>query len=129
MALVTTSAILDRGPDWTADFPGIEIVSANGRPRWFVMKRAKDALGRAYDYEADGYNKKSGRPVAGAYRKYALKGFIRSAALSRLDWQLWQDALSALADDLDGRLSAHRLLPFRPDRQPWARAARVAVPG
>ena len=50
---------------------------------------------------------------------------MRGDILSRLDWQLWQDALGVLAQDLDGRLSKHAILPFFPDRQPWGRVQKM----
>ena len=117
--LVVTSAILGRGPNWTAEEPKAEIVSLRDKPQWFVMRRGKDAFGESYSYEADGYDRKAGRPKKGAYRKYRLSDPLRGAIIGRLEWQLWQDALLVLADWLDGRLSDHRLYAFHPNRHPW----------
>lgn len=121
VSLVTTAAILKRGPDWSADEPSVRMVERQGKPVWFVQAKGKDSFGRAYTFEADGYDPRRKRPVKGAYRKYELCEPLRSEALSRLDWQLWQDALCVLHTELDGRLSAFDLLAFAPDRQPWAR--------
>lgn len=123
--LVTSAAILNRGPDWTADRPAIGMVMQAGKPAWFVRRQATDAFGRIYEYEIDGRDKVKHRPKAGAYRKYELQDPIRGAILSRLDWQLWQDALALLAESLRGRLCSHELLPFYPFRQPWALAAAL----
>ncbi|MDI6834822.1 MAG: hypothetical protein QMD99_03790 [Rhizobiaceae bacterium] len=127
VALVTGAAILGRGPDWTADYPGHRMVMKNGQPAWFVMKKAKDAFGRVYEYEADGFNRVSQRPRKGAYRRFELKDMMRGTVLARLDWQLWQDALAVLADDLQGSLSHHAIAPFSADRQPWARVRKAVV--
>ncbi|KQV27588.1 hypothetical protein ASC97_04205 [Rhizobium sp. Root1203] len=118
--LVVTYAILGRGPDWSVEQPEAQMVSVNGKPLWFVMKSAKDGFGRAYNYEADGFDRKKQRPMRGAYRKYELSAPLRGAILSRLDWQLWQSALEILHADLSGRLSSNSILPFSPDRSPWA---------
>ena len=119
--LVTRHAILGRGPDWTAEEPKVRMVMKSGRPAWFIAKKGRDALNRIYHFEADGFDRKKQKPMKGAYRKYELSTSIRGAILSRLDWQLWQDALEHLHADLSGRLRANDLLPFVPDRQPWAR--------
>lgn len=125
VSLVTGAAILGHGPDWSAKQPSFRMVSANGKPRWFVVKKATDAFGRAYEFEADGYDAKRGKPLRGAFRRYELSEMMRGDILSRLDWQLWQDALSVLAHDLDGRLANHRLWAFQVDRQPWARVKKA----
>ncbi|WP_245449609.1 hypothetical protein [Rhizobium leguminosarum] len=121
--LVVRHAILGRGPDWTAEEPKARMVMKSGKPAWFVMKKGRDALQRVYRYEADGFDKKKQRPMKGAYRKHELSTSIRGAILSRLDWQLWQDALHHLHSSLFGRLHGGDLLPFVPDRQPWTRSA------
>lgn len=126
VTLVTRAAILGHGTDWTCAYPGARMVSVNGKPGWFIKRRAKDAFGRAYEYEADGRDHVRHRPKKGAYRKYELKSSVRGAVLSRLDWQLWQDALAKLAESLEGRLQSHRISGFVPDRHPWSRRKRSA---
>ncbi len=59
--------------------------------------------------------------MKGAYRKYELMHSLRTDVLNRLEWQMWQTALTALADDLRLRLSAHRIHPFSIDLEPWAK--------
>ncbi|WP_377299688.1 hypothetical protein [Rhizobium sp. SGZ-381] len=125
VALVTGAAILGRGPDWHCEQPAFRMVSAAGKPRWFVKKTQKDALGRVYEFETDGFDRKRSRPVSGAYRKYELSQMMRGDILSRLDWQLWRDALGFLADSLSGRLHDHAIYAFVADRQPWVRAAKM----
>ncbi|MFN3321487.1 MAG: hypothetical protein ACK43M_22385 [Allorhizobium sp.] len=122
IALVTTAAVLKRGPDWHVEPPEYQEVSIRGRPRWFVTVINRDRFGRETEVEEDGMDRKAGRPKPGAYRKYELEFPIRGDILSRLDWQLWQDALRRLSELLAPRLASHALRPFAADRQPWARA-------
>lgn len=124
--LVVTYAILGRGPDWTVERPEETMVSAKGKPLWFVQRSTKDGFGRSYTFETDGFDRKKQRPMRGAYRKYQLSAPLRGAILSRLDWQLWQDALETLHRELSGKLHSSTLLPFLADRAPWARS-RVAT--
>lgn len=126
VSLVLSSAVLGRGPDWEAEEPFAQFVSMNGKPRWFLKRKAKDAFGRIYEYETDGRDPVKRRPLRGAYRKYELATPVRSAVLARLDWQLWQDALAVLHESLAPRLQNHALLPFRPNRHPWARLVDAA---
>ncbi|TRL35506.1 hypothetical protein [Rhizobium straminoryzae] len=122
VSLVISSAVLGRGPEWHMAPPEYQLVTANGQPRWFRMKKGRDAFRRVYWLEVDGFDKKRRRPFPDAYRKYELVAPLRSDVLSRLDWQIWQNALLTLQTTLAGRLSAHRILPFRPFVQPWAKS-------
>lgn len=121
VSLVVSSAVLKRGPCWQAEAPEAAMLTNNGKPAWFVKRKAKDSLGRSYEFEDNGFDQRRQRPVNGAYRKWRLNRSIRGDVLSRLDWQLWQSALGVLHASLSVpcRLSAHELLPFRPVRQPW----------
>jgi hypothetical protein len=119
--MVIRHSILGHGPDWTADEPKVRMVMKAGKPAWFVSKKARDAFNRPFTFETDGFDKRKGRPAKGAYRKYELSAPIRGAIISRMDWQLWQDALHHLHSRLYGRLQANDLQPFVPDMQPWAR--------
>ncbi|MGQ3078558.1 MAG: hypothetical protein ACT6RT_10950 [Allorhizobium sp.] len=129
VALVTGAAILGHGPDWSCEQPSFRLVEVRGKPRWFMTKKVPDSLGRVYEIEVDGFDAKRQRPMRGAYRKYELSRMMRSEILSRLDWQLWQDALEVLGNLLAGQLSAHRIAAFSPDRQPWARKKKYAGAG
>lgn len=121
VSLVITSAILGRGPDWRAKEPKPVVQMNKGKPVWFVKRKAKDSLGKAYEYEDNGFDRRRQRPLKGAYRKWRLDGSIRGDVLSRLDWQIWRSALEQIHAWLSdkSRLSAHELLPFVPRRQPW----------
>lgn len=120
VSLVTTAAILKRGPDWRCDEPKTVMVMSNGKPAWFIMRKCRDRTGAILNYEDNGFDQRKQRPKSGAYRKYRLDHSARGAILSRLDWQLWQAALEDLSESLCGRLQSHELAPFYPDRQPWA---------
>jgi hypothetical protein len=119
--MVTSAAILGRGPDWTVDFTPKQVaLTVNGRPAWFIMRQQRDRTGKVVSYEDNGYDQIKRRPKPSAYRKYRLDTPIRSAVASRLEWQLWVSALEALHSDLSGKLSNHNLVPFFPNRAPWA---------
>jgi hypothetical protein len=119
--LVISRAILGSCPDWTAERPGEQVVTINGKPAWFVIAKGRDSLRRSYTYEVDGFDRRKQKPLKGAYQKYELDAPLRGAILSRLEWQLWQDALETLHNALSGRLLSNDLLPFRPIRAPWAK--------
>ncbi|WP_245304997.1 hypothetical protein [Rhizobium leucaenae] len=119
VALVTSAAILKRGPDWRADQPKVVTVKNSGKDAWFIKRYAKDAFGGTIEYEDNGFSQRRQRPMKGAYRKYRLAEPIRGAVIARLEWQLWQSALEELHDSLSGVLFDHSLLPFTPNRQPW----------
>lgn len=124
--LVTTAAVLGRGPDWEAAEPTVQMVSVKGKPLWFVQSKARDSLGRVYSFETDGFDRKTHRPKPGAYRKYQLSSPLRGAILARLDWQLWQDALLSLQIELSDRVTVADLLAFQPVRRPWMRQANYS---
>lgn len=119
--LVVTCAILGRGPDWSATRPAERMVDRAGKPAWFVLRTAKDAFGRSYEYEADGRDKRTRRQMRGAYRKFELSASLRGAIISRFEWSIWQSALAELHRALCGRLAKHELETFRGDFQPWLR--------
>ncbi|AJY44675.1 hypothetical protein [Martelella endophytica] len=126
--LIVTCAVLKRGPDWRADRPKERMVEHNGMPAWFVMKRFKDAFGKSRMVEVDGRDKRSRRPVKGAYRKYVLSDPLRGAILSRLDWMVWQAALKLLDRELDHTLSFGNTLPMRFDPAPWVGKFQAVLP-
>lgn len=117
--LVISRAILDRGLDWGATEPKYRPILKFGNPAWFVKRKVKNNLGRMEEIEEDGFDRKKRRPKKGAYQRWEIVGSIRGAILSRLDWQLMQDALAELHSELSTRVRGHELLPFSPNRQPW----------
>lgn len=117
--LVTSAAILKRGPCWLAEEPRVVMVMNSGKPAWFVQRKMRDGCGRTIPYEDNGFDQHKGRPKVGAYRKYRIASPIRSAIVARMDWQLWQSSLLYLRNTLASELSAHDLQPFTPDREPW----------
>lgn len=119
VSMVVGTSILCREPDWQAEPSRVRMVERSGRPAWFVMKRVKDDLGQSYDIEADGFNRRSGRPVRGAYRKFELSTDPTGDILGRLDYQIWVAALRHLARVVSPQLTAHRLLPSDRSMTPW----------
>ncbi|NVP54474.1 hypothetical protein [Mycoplana rhizolycopersici] len=118
--LVISAAMLGRGPSWDASEPVARpMLDVNGRAMWFIDRKAKDRLGRVYTYTDNGFDQRRHRPVKGAYRKWKLDRSLRGDILSRLDWQLWQDALVALHMELKNNLESHSLSTFFPARRPW----------
>lgn len=128
VALVTNAAIMGRGPDWVIEEePGFRMVMVAGMPAWFIKRTHKtEGDGRVYEIETmDGFDKRKARPKPGAYRKYELKRMMGGEILSRLEWQIWQDALAHLHGVLAGDLQAYDLVDFVPDRVPWMRKRRL----
>ncbi|MEV4609759.1 hypothetical protein MRBLMR1_004858 [Neorhizobium sp. LMR1-1-1.1] len=125
VTLVTRHAVLGRGPNFTGEMPVVTTQMRRGKPAWFVKQKRKDSLNRVYEFEADGYDRKKGRPMPGAYRKFEMDRVVTGVAQARLDWQLWQDALFSLSEALPAQLKRFELQPFRPDRQPWVRQRKM----
>ena len=117
--LVVSAAVLGRGPDWRSTIPKVRIVERGGKPAWFVKRQVRDPFGRMYMAEVDGRNPTTRRPYHGAYRKHELSRSLVGDAMSRLDWQLWVDALGAIAESLQGKLTHHQIAPTRYAREPW----------
>jgi len=118
--LVTTCAILKRGPDWRAEQPHFDYARhENGRARWFIQKTYETSTGRIATIEDDGYDTKRNKPKPGAYRKFRLSDPMAGDIQMRLDWQLWQASLAESAVGLTGKLSIVDLIPFRPNFCPW----------
>lgn len=119
VSLVVGTAILGREPDWQAEPSRVRMVERAGKPAWFVMKRVKDDLGQSYDIEVDGFNRRSGRPARGAYRKFELSTDPTGDILGRLDYQVWVAALRHIESKVAPQLSSHRLLPSDRSISPW----------
>lgn len=110
VALVINAAVLGRGPDVACEPPRFRMAEKNGKPAWFVARRMRGISGDVFAYEDDGFDAKRCRPKPGAYRRWQLCEPLAGAVLSRIDWLWWREALSHVAAQLDGRLSAHRLV-------------------
>lgn len=122
VAMLTSAAILGRGPDWHAEQPGFRMVSAYGKPLWFVRRSFTDSLGRVYEMEQDGYDAAKQKPKRGAYRRYELSRPIRAEVLSRLDWQVWQACLLRVSRQIEHTMTEHEVGEFVPDMLPWMRS-------
>jgi hypothetical protein len=119
VSLVVGTAILGREPDFGAEPSKIRIVERGGKPAWFVMRRLKHEDGRDYDFEVDGYNVRTQRPVKGAYRKHEFSIDPTGDILGRLDYQIWVAALRRLEAAVASDLVAHRLIHSDRSMTPW----------
>ena len=122
IALVISTAVLGREPDWRVDQPKFRIVERSGHPAWFVRQGGTDRMGRAWSIETDGYDAKAGRPRPGAYRKYEMPATFAGRVQDRIDWYLWASAMHRVAEHLQTGLKAHRILPFDADREIWRKS-------
>lgn len=110
MTIVIGAAVLGRGPDGACEPPRYRMVEKYGKPAWFVARRMRGISGEVHAYEDEGFDAAKGRPKRGAYRKWQLCEPLRGPAMARIDLLWWREALGRIGADLDGRLSAHRLV-------------------
>lgn len=118
--LLRRHAILGGAPHWEAEAPTARFVTVQGKPAWF-RKVSQTIRGKVHWIEVDGYNKRSGRPYADAYRKTVLDPDPAQAAIDRAEYEVWHASLAYLAEVLSepGLLSAHRVLPPAAPARPW----------
>lgn len=119
VSLVVGTAVLGRRPDHVAEPPKMRMVGRGGRPAWFVRRQMSDTLGNVHEVEVDGYNKRTGRPLKGAYRRYSFSDDPAGDILSRLDWQLWVAALRLIEAEIARKLVSHRLATWECTAFPW----------
>lgn len=128
--LVIRQAVLGIAPEWRSEVPEVREVRRFGRPAWFrrAERTEEGAFGPAsYEVEVDGFDYKRRRPYADAYRKYVLEPDMAPLVTARAEHELWQGALSVLAEDLaEAGLTAHEVLPPSCPARPWEVAARDA---
>lgn len=119
VSLVISSAILGRVPDFSTPEPEHVMIERNGKPAWFMQRTARDAFGREYCLEVDGYNHRAKRPQRGAYYKYELQPDPLSDILGRIDYQIWVAALKVLESALANSLIDHRMTYSTLSATPW----------
>lgn len=127
VSIMVGVAVLGRAPDWSAPVPKIRMVERAGKPAWFMKRQVRDVFGNPYEIEVDGFNRRSGRPRRGAYRKYEFSVDPRGDILSRLDYQIWVAGLRFLEAKLCGKLVAHRVVPVDVSMTPWLERDRAGV--
>ncbi|VFU07919.1 hypothetical protein [Methylocella tundrae] len=124
--LIFKFAIMGGCPVWKADKPEVRIVSAHGKPKWFVRKMITTSVSDTpYEVEADGYSQTAKRPVAGAYQKRYLDPCPVDAGVARGEYEIWRFAMDVLTDDLRGMLSEHEVLASPRAIRPWEQDERL----
>lgn len=119
IGLVISTAVMNRIPDFEVPVPEIQMITRKGNASWFRSEERQDAFGRNFNIEVDGYNYRSRRPYADAYRKYEFLTDPVSDILGRIDYQVWVAALKYLESSLMARLVNHRLVHTDLSYTPW----------
>ena len=119
VGLLVTQARRGEPADWQADLPEIRLVTARGKPRWFVKASLVASGGRVCEIEADGFDRQARRPKPGAYRKYEFADDPTFQIEGRLDYQLWVLALRYIHDVVSPVLVERRLSAFGRRLAPW----------
>lgn len=127
VSLVVGTAVLGRRPDFAAEAPKLRMVERGGRPAWFVRRRMTDTLGNVHEIEVDGFNRRTCRPLKGAYRRYMFSDDPAGDILARLDWQLWISALRLVEAGIADKLVSHRLAAWDCGPFPWGGAGPEAL--
>lgn len=127
VSLIVGTAILGREPNWQSEPSSVRMVERAGRPAWFMTRKATDELGREFEIEVDGFNRRAGRPHRGAYRRYEFSVDPTGDILARLDYQIWVAALRHLEQELSGRLGSHRVAFSDRSMTPWLDRDRGGV--
>lgn len=119
--LLRRHAILGGTPEWEFDRPKARFVSAHGKPLWFRQQQIEDAFGKLHMVEVDGYNARSGRPYAGAYRKTVLVPDPAAAVPMRAEYEVWHAALGMVVETLSasGALFDHVVSNTDRPARPW----------
>lgn len=126
-ALIRKHAILGGTPEWRGELPERKPVMENGKAKWFVRDRIqiapaepqKGIAAQYMDVEVDGRDKVSRRPIAGAYRKWALDPDPAPVVESRAEYELWRWALDMLCGELAGGLSDVAVTGVGAPERPW----------
>ncbi|WP_152599433.1 hypothetical protein [Hoeflea sp. BAL378] len=127
--MVIARAVLGRKPDWRGQEPGRTMVMRGGQPAWFMRQQRTDpSSGVAFDCEVDGFNYRSRRPRAGAYRKFVLSDEVGGLAEERFRRSVWALAVRHVAAEVAGRLTGHALTAEVPTVAPWEAVAGLAAP-
>lgn len=119
--LVVRHALAASAPDWSIEVPSVQVVSANGKARWFRRVTLKGADGALYEQEVDGRDRTRHRPYAGAYRKLYLDPDPTDGAVWRLEYETWRAALDAVVDTIEaaGGLAGFEVLRSERAVRPW----------
>jgi hypothetical protein len=133
--LVVRHAILGGCPEWDGDKP-VEVVERlpDGRPRWVLRTRRALPLGsigadgvptmHTFEEERDGWCARRRVPLAGAVLRTSFRPDPVALGVARAEYEIWHAALTAVADDVAGKLTDMRLDEWGRTARPWVVADR-----
>jgi len=126
-SLMVKRAVLGPPQGWDCGEVTAEVIKDRGKPCWFRTVARPSQWNEHGEVtatemvEVDGFNPKTRRPYADAYRRHVLSPDPLLVALARAEWQLWRAALDVVLEDAGEGALAHgvRLLPSRLPMSPW----------
>lgn len=116
--LIQKYAVLGSVPPWEAEKPEFKTVMENGKAKWFIREVIETETGPV-EIEANGLDPKRRIPKDGAYLKHYYDPDPSMTVEDRAEYELWHSAMSALTEELVGRLDEHEALPLDIPIRPW----------
>lgn len=122
---VVVASVTGVWPDWRGNVPiVVQVLGPNGRPKWVrrverAVRWDNDGNPVAFDtIEADGMDRRRGRPYPDAYREEALSPDPTAVLADRIRWAMLHAWFSRLATALDG-IGGRRVSPPDVPASPW----------
>ncbi|MCP1200067.1 hypothetical protein [Notoacmeibacter sp. MSK16QG-6] len=137
--LIVRQAMLGRAPDWRGvwmDFDGTVDEKATPVRAWKTRPGGRGPVWRRHvvdgagqTVEVEGYDYRTMRPRAGAWRASELSVDLEWLVSSRMEHDAWGEALAGMVNHLGALMNDHN--PVRPvePKQPWNGASRATVRG
>ncbi len=125
--LIVKHAILGGSPIWEGMQPerGFKRAATGNGAAWFRKISVETSAG-PMEVEVDGYDAKSKRPMAGAYRKVVFEPDPTPVAESRIEYKIWHGALGILTEALTDALDGFDVVPSERAARPWEEAPVLA---
>lgn len=123
--LVRKHAILGGVPEWEGDVPElVPVCNESGQPIWFQMRmeQALDENGQPIERKfetADGWNRNTKAPKAGAYQKHYLDPDPVMTLIGRGEYLIWRSAMETIGMEVAGRLRDHAVIQCDRPWSPW----------
>ncbi|MCV0427820.1 MAG: hypothetical protein K5905_20375 [Roseibium sp.] len=132
--IVRKHAILGGCPETEGEVPTLEVArNEYGHPIWFQMRieHALDDKGNPVEHKwetADGWNRNTKAPKAGAYQKFFFDPDPIPVIISRGEYQIWHCCLGILAEELKEKLELWEVMGTERAVCPWQfEASRAPV--